>query len=111
MIKKRLTRNKIYFSLIAFLFALMIVSGILSPLLLEKEKNEWDKILIDKTDFFENAINSTFDRKSDLLATTGSEIKKKLHGLISSTPLDQKKIMRLITNPELMNVSLHLYDS
>ena len=111
MTKKIFKRNRIYFSLIAVLSLLIIVSGIISPVLVEKEKGDWDKILIDKTDFFENAINQTFEEKSSLITATGSEVKRNLRGLISDSSPDQKKIMNLVADKRYRNVSLHLYDS
>lgn len=111
MTKKIFKRNRVYFSLIAILLALIIISGIASPIIIEKERNEWDKILIDKTDFFEDAINQAFEHKSALLTTTGSEVKRNLRVLVSSSFLDQKKIMSLIANQKYRNVSLHLYNS
>jgi hypothetical protein len=111
MTKKIFKRNRAYFSLIAILLALIIISGIASPIIVEKERNEWDKILIDKTDFFEDAINQAFDHKSALLTAAGSEVKRNLRGLVSSPFLDQKKIMSLIADQKYRNVSLHLYNS
>ncbi|MCX6171167.1 MAG: ATP-binding protein [Ignavibacteriales bacterium] len=111
MIKKIFTRNRIYFSLITFLLVLIIVSGIISPIILEKEKNDWDKILIDKTDFFENNINQAFDNKSSLLITTGYEVKRKLRSLVTSPALDRKKVINLIADPKFRDFSIHLYNS
>ncbi|MFA5806724.1 MAG: hypothetical protein WC879_18990, partial [Melioribacteraceae bacterium] len=104
-------RNKKYIRLISLIFFLMLLSGVLSPILIEKEKNNWDKTLIDKIDYVANSISHAFETRTDFLITISSHLKKDLHSLNLKSSIDQRPLFNILANKKYQNLSVQIYDS
>ncbi|MCL6097961.1 MAG: hypothetical protein M1391_05250, partial [Bacteroidetes bacterium] len=75
MIGKITKRNKLYILLVASSLLILVLSGLLSPLMLNIERNNWDKTLIDKIDIVEDAFQNIFDARSNQLSKIDSQLK------------------------------------
>lgn len=104
-------RDKRFSFLIVFLLFLFFASGILLPILTDREKNNWDKTLIDKIDLIENSISITLERKNDLLVSINSIIKNNLRAVLEKSVFDQKMLFDVFNDEKFQNYSLQLYNS
>ena len=104
-------RNKKYIWLISLIFFLVFLSAVLSPILIEKGKNNWDKTLVDKIDNVANSISQAFETRTDFLITISSRLKKDLHSLQFKSLIDQRSLFTLLTDKKYQNLSVQIYDS
>ena len=84
----------------------MIISAILSPVFINKEKINWDAILTDKIEATQINIDRALDRKSELLIRSFESIRPDLTKILSYTNVDNKKIIQLFSNYELATLNL-----
>ena len=89
----------------------MFLSAVLSPILIEKGKNNWDKTLVDKIDNVANSISQAFETRTDFLITISSRLKKDLHSLQFKSLIDQRSLFTLLTDKKYQNLSVQIYDS
>lgn len=111
MISKITKRNKLFILLVAFLLLILFLSGLLSTFLSNKERDNWDKTLIDKTDFVENAFQKTFDGRSNQLLAIDSKIKKELRSKLQKDKFDLRTIFDSFSGTTLGDYSVQLYDT
>ncbi len=52
-----------YFTIVFFILILIFISGIITPLLIQQERNNWGKYLSKNISFIESSVNSLFKRK------------------------------------------------
>ncbi|MEK6552504.1 MAG: hypothetical protein AABZ54_03545, partial [Bacteroidota bacterium] len=89
---------------------IFIISAILSPIFINKEKNNWETILTDKIEATQTNIDRALDRKSDLLIRSFDSIKPTLSKILSSTNVDNKKIIQLFSNYDNEKILIQLYN-
>ena len=95
----------------SLIFFLVFLSGVLSPLLIENERNNWKRTVVDKIDNVANAINHAFETRTDFLSTTNSRLKKDLHLLQLKSSIDQRSLFKLLSDKKYQNLSVQIYDS
>src|SRR3989339_1525735 len=110
MINKFLNRKLIFTTLFSILFLIFIISAILSPIIINKEKNNWESILTDKIEATETNIDQALDKKSSLLIRSFDSIKPTLSRILSSTNVDNKKIIQLFTKYDNEKILIQLYN-
>ncbi|MCL6098780.1 MAG: HAMP domain-containing histidine kinase [Bacteroidetes bacterium] len=111
MISKITKRNKLFIFLVASFLLILFLSGLLSPLLLNNERKNWDKTLIDKIDFVENAFLKIFDARSNRLSKIDSQLKNALHSKFQKNGFDLKAVFDLFSSSKFSDYSIQLYDS
>ena len=110
MINKFLNRKLIFTILFSFLFLIFILSAILSPILINKEKNNWETILIDKIEATQTDIDRAISRKSDLLIRSFDSIKPALLKILSDPNVDKQKIVQLLSRYDNEKILIQLYN-
>ena len=103
-------RNKKYLILLILIVLLIALSGILSPVIVEKEKNSWNETLIDRVDYTCNAISQTFDSKSSTLLRTLHHIKKRIESGDNESKGSKPDLLSLLNSDELKNYLIQIYD-
>src|SRR3989339_861385 len=111
MINKFLNRKLIFTTLFSILFLIFIISAILSPIFINKEKDNWETILTDKIEATQTDIDKALDRKSDLLISSSGSIKPTLSKLLSDTNVDDKKIIQSLSNYDNGKILIQLHNS
>jgi len=96
--------------LIALILFLIFLSGIIAPILSEREKNDWSDTLVDKIDFVANSINRAFEIKTDHLISAGRGLKTELRA--GSVPESSNKSLffKLLNDRKYTELSIQLYD-
>ncbi len=111
MIGKITKRNKLFIFLAATFLLILFLSGLSLPLLLNSERNNWNKTLIDKIDFVENVFLKTFDATSNRLISINSQLKAVLHSKLHKNSFDLKTIFKLFSESKFRDYSIQFYDS
>ena len=111
MANKITNRNKLFIFLFSSILLILVFTGLLSPILLNNEREDWDKTLIDRIDFIENSFQKTFDEMSHRLININSQLKSRIHSKLGKNNFDLTAIFNLFQNSKYQNYSLQLYDS
>ncbi|MFA7228799.1 MAG: hypothetical protein WC061_07185, partial [Melioribacteraceae bacterium] len=77
----------------------------------EKEKNDWDKTVIDKIDYASSAIEQTFSVKTDRLIAAARDLKIDLRSLSSKGSAGRTQLFLLLNNEKYSDYSIQIYDS
>ncbi len=104
-------RNKKYIRLISLIFFLVFLSGVVSPILIEKQKNDWDRTLIDKIDKVVYSINTSFETRTNFLLIQSARLKKDLHSIHPKPGKDQRSLFNLLSSEKYQNLSVQIYNS
>jgi len=110
MINKSLNRKLLFTALFSIPFLIFIVTAILSPILINNEKNNWETILTDKIEATQTNIDKALERKSDLLIRSFDSIKPTLFKILSDKNVDNKKIIQLFSNYDNEKILIQLYN-
>ncbi|TSA27660.1 MAG: HAMP domain-containing protein [Ignavibacteriales bacterium] len=110
MINKFLNRKLIFTTLFSIPFLIFIILAILSPIFINKEKNNWETILTDKIEATQTDIDKALDRKSDLLIRSFDSIKPTLSKILSYKNVDNKKIIQLFSIYDNEKILIQLYN-
>ena len=111
MFKKYSKRTRIYLFVTLTIFFVIIALGIISPIVSNNKLKNWDRILIDKTDYIENTFNQTLDKKSAHLIRIDAALKYGLRKKINRYNTNFKGIFDFLFSPPYNKYSIQLYDS
>jgi len=87
------------------------ISAIVSPIIINNEKNNWGTILTDKIEATETNIDQALEGKSNLLIKAFDSIKPTLSKILSDSNVDNKKIVQLFSKYGNEKILIQLYNS
>ncbi len=61
----KLKGDRKYFTIVFFILVIIFISGIITPLLIQQERNNWDHYLSKKISSIETSVNSLYEKKED----------------------------------------------
>ena len=101
MIKKTsayLKGDRKYFAIVFFILAIIFLIGLISPILIEEEKTDWDKELSDKILEIENGVKAVLSEKENNLIETKNRIKRELHQTLVTTDYEYGNLISLVNS-------------
>jgi len=87
-----------YFTIVFFILAIIFVIGLISPVLVEKEKTDWDRELSDKILEIENGVKKLLSEKENQLVETKDRIKNELHKTLVTTDYEYGDLISLVNS-------------
>ena len=94
---------------IAIVFLILIIlSGLITPLVINHERDNWDSELTYKIAEIENAIKSSLKNRELKLLQTADWLKKNLSETFKSKSYQYKELIELVNNAENKNYSLEI---
>ncbi len=87
------------------------MSGVLSPILVEKKKNNWDRLLVDKIENVASYISNSLDTRTEVLIESSSLLKKDLRTLHLDSTADQQYLFSILSDNKYQNLSVQVYNS
>ena len=87
-----------YFAIVFFILALIFLVGLISPVLIEKEKTQWDKELSDKILKIENGVKELLSEKENQLVETKDRIKNNLHKTLITADYEYGDLISLVNS-------------
>jgi len=111
MIKELISKIKAgrrHFIIVFSIFIFIIISGLITPILINYEKNHWEDDLTNKTAEIESSIKSLFTEKEKSLLETIAWLKKRLVRTLESESYHYKGLIKLINNPDKKQYSMEI---
>ncbi len=105
---KKIKGDRKYFAIVFFILALIFVSGILSPILVDHLKNNWPKELSVKIARIQYSVNELFNKKEDNLLLDGSTLKTKLRKVLNPRNSSYGALIKLVNNDEFKGYSIEV---
>ena len=103
---KKLKGDGKYISIV--FLVLIILSGIITPLIINYERKNWDSELEHKIAEIENAIQSSFKKRELKLLQTEDWLKQNLAETFKSKSYQYKELIELVNSAEKKNYSLEI---
>ncbi|MCW8809549.1 MAG: ATP-binding protein [Ignavibacteriaceae bacterium] len=94
-ISEYLKGDRKYFAIVFFILLLIFFVGLISPVLIEKERSDWDKELSDKILEIENGVKAVLSGKENRLVETKNRIKNELHKTLITTDYEYGDLISL----------------
>jgi len=85
-----------YFAIVFLILALIFLVGLITPVLIEKEKTNWDKELSDKILEIENGVQVLLAEKETQLIEIKKRIKNELHQTLATTEYEYGNLITLV---------------
>ncbi|MGB5894917.1 MAG: hypothetical protein WBG58_12135, partial [Ignavibacteriaceae bacterium] len=111
MVKKifeKLKGDKKYFTVVFFILILIIISGILTPLVINQQRSSWDSELAYQVAEIEKSVKTLFGKKELKLLETKNWLKRSLSETFKSKSYQYKELIELVNNAEKKNYSLEV---
>ncbi len=97
-----------YFTIVFFVFVLIIGTGIITPILINDEKSYWDTQLVEKVSHIEKGINELFAEKESDLFSTKKLLKDELYQTLFAEKYEYGKLISLINKSEFKSYSIEI---
>ena len=85
-----------YFAIVFLILALIFLVGLITPVLIEKEKTNWDKKLSDKILEIENGVQVLLAEQEARLIEIKKRIKNELHQTLATTEYEYRNLITLV---------------
>ena len=105
---KRFKDDRKYFAIVLFILFLIFISGIITPILVDRTKDNWDDKLADKILNIESSVNAIFNKKESSLITTADDLSNKIRTALSEPKTTYGSLIKLINGPEYENCSIEV---
>ena len=97
-----------YFAIVFFILILILLVGIFTPVIIEKEKTNWNKELSDKILEIENGAKSLLADKENQLIKTKDRLKKELHQTLITKEYEYGDLVSLVNSDANKNYSVEI---
>ncbi len=106
MLFKKITKNNFSIYLLGFLFLLFLISALLAPIILDKNKSNWDAKLDNEISKGRNVILNSINSKITSLLKNSHTLKKEL---LSSS--NYSKFIALVSKEKYNSLHIEIYNS
>ena len=97
-----------YFAIVFFILVMIFVVGLVTPVLIENKKDNWNEELSNKIIGIENGIKSILSEKESQLVSTKDQIKIELRNSLNVTDYEYGKLNSLVNRNDYKNYSLEI---
>lgn len=104
---KMLKGDRKYFTVVFFILLLIFISGVLTPVIVDSKKNNWDKIIIEKIADIEIFSKTKFSFEQEKLKSTNANLKENLRSILSSNKT-YRSIVELVNQSIFDNFSVEI---
>lgn len=98
-----------YFSIVFFVLILLAVSGIITNYLIERNKENWDSILVDKISIIQESVKSEFNKKQDKILNNLNIVRKDLRTSLQPENESYKELVKLINDESFDDYSIEVF--
>jgi two-component system nitrogen regulation sensor histidine kinase NtrY len=97
-ISSYLRGDRKYFAIVFFILAIIFLVGLVSPVLIQEEKTDWDKELSDKILEIERGVKTVISEKEEHLVETKDRIKNELHKTLVTKDYEYGNLISLVNS-------------
>jgi len=97
-----------YFAIVFFILVMIFTIGLITPVLIENKKSDWDIELSSKTIEIENGIKALLSEKESQLLTTKAKIKEELYLTLNTSEYEYGKLKSLVNKDEYEKYSVEI---
>ena len=105
---KRIKGDRKYFAIVFFILSLIFLSGILSPILVQHVKDNWEKELTIKINNIQSSVNSMFNAKEVNLLSCVKDLKLKLRKVLNPRNASYGSLIKLVNSKEFGQYSIEV---
>ena len=98
-----------YFTIVFFILVLIFLSGIITPLLIQQERNNWDTFLSKKISSIESSVNSNFKAKENDVLNTANDLKGKLSHTLKPGENSYGELITLVNEDIYQDYSIEVF--
>lgn len=105
---QRFTGEKKYFSIVILIIFLLVLSAVITPILIDRSKNNWNNDLPSLIVHIENSSISLFRNKENDLITKSTHLKNYIRENLEPKNFSYRSLVRLVNDKEFENVSVEV---
>ncbi len=98
-----------YFTIVFFILLLIFISGIITPLLIQQERNNWQEYLSKKISSIESSVNLLFKNKENKALNTAQDLKTKLLHTLKPGVNSYGELITLVNEDSYKNYSIEVF--
>jgi two-component system, NtrC family, nitrogen regulation sensor histidine kinase NtrY len=108
-IAEKFKGDRKYFSIVFFVLILLAVSGIITDSLINRNKENWDSILINKISRIQESIQEDFKLKQEELLKKLNIVRQDLRNSLQPENESYKELVKLINDEAFENYSIEVF--
>mgnify|MGYP003449509100 CR=1 FL=1 len=108
-ITEKFKGDRKYFSIVFFILIVLAVSGIITESVLNKTRENWDNILIDKISRLQELISSDFNQKQNDIVNKLNLVRVDLRKSLTPENESYKEIVKLINDEVFNDYSIEIF--
>lgn len=105
---KRFEDDRKYFTIVLFILALIFLTGIFAPVLVQNTSDKWSGKLDDKIVDIQTSVNSIFSAKESTLISVKNALANKIRSALSQSNSTYGTLIKLINGPPYENYSIEV---
>ena len=105
----KLKGDRKYFTIVFFILLLIFLSGIITPLLIQQERNNWEKYLSKKILSIESSVNSNYKNKEKEVLNTANDLKEKLSHTLMPGVNSYGELITLVNENSYQDYSIEVF--
>ena len=108
-IAEKFKGDRKYFSIVFFILMMLIVSGIVTEYYINKTKDNWSDLVVEKISALESSIKKDFNIKQNNLLRKLDVVKKDLRASLEPENETYKELLRSINNRSFEDFSIEIF--
>ncbi|MBK9098879.1 MAG: HAMP domain-containing protein [bacterium] len=97
-----------YFAIVFFIFLLIVITGLVTPILIESKRSDWDRQLSDKIFQVEEGIKNLLSEKENELISAKNLIKNDLQQSLFEEKYEYGKLISLLNSENFSSYSIEI---
>jgi hypothetical protein len=97
-----------YFTIVFFILFLILLTGIITPLIIDSKENNWNEELDEEINNIEREALRIFDEKESELLSVKSRIKEELNIVLSPPKTSYRELIKLINEERFSDYSIEV---
>jgi signal transduction histidine kinase len=110
---KRLTEkfkgDRKYFSIVFFIFVILAISGLVTESVINRNKENWDSVLVEKISRLQESIKKDFDVKQNKIFETLNIVRQDLRSSLKPENESYKELVKLINDETFNDYSIEVF--
>lgn len=104
----RLKDDRKYFTIVFFIFIILVLTGVLSPILINNKRENWPNTLSENIVQIEQKIRNEFESTETELLEVNKSVKNGLHRLLSADNVSYGEIVKIINRQTFDDYSIEV---
>ena len=105
---KRLKGDRKYLAIVFFIIVLVFLTGVITPIFVQNEENNWQNVLSEKIKKIQNSVISMFNSKQENLLKTSSLLKNNLRKVLQPKNSSYGALIKLVNNDSYDEFSIEV---